>query len=1268
MSLNIENQTNESFSENINNNLSNNIETETNTLINIITQKEKENPNFKNNLAYLSRSDAHHDLKDLFKDSLYKSNTKISNAFNSGIPVPAVISYHEGEAFASIILSVDNEGNNLIINGEESKLQKALTEVPDCTTEYTGKYSIFEVGIQNLPIFKYKVTKFITKCSNNKDFKDENLVDKACKNDFGKNFVENTKLGEDGFEAAIIVDFSQHHFMEQLVTGAKTEFQIHYLMTPEVVNDPAGKPNVNNKTLFDVKDNGVRLKSYVQTDNSLVTYTKFDETDSNPSNNFFSNYDFTLSPIKQIFTKQKAEKLITTLTIKYDNGNGKPLSDIIEDSKGENSITTVLGYLKKILKKIIAGGDESDTFNFNSKCQQKRGGDWFQALTCIDARNRDITQILPLRGESIKLSENCPVYLVTHDRIAVTYALLNGVNVIYLDYYGRIFIFKNFSDNTLKSSGKPMEEIIFEGIQKKWHPSDNNNGEFIQLLSTGEKYLKDRNSYLNGDTRSKGKIIDFQNYCHVLEGNVNNFDFNIKNPIGEFQKLASITIQEMFKMAVELRFININLIDITNDIEFVKYNLQIFSENYKNTSSFKSQINKFSKSLNNIKGIQDKFGVIATDADFYNAFGTWVAINVPKLDVYKSAGKLLEGTGTGDEQNKTFDFSRFISFFNKTNKDERKVDSHIFLPFIQDLDNNNKAKIISVLLSLTTKTEQYFAKIKSVDSSSRFSRRGTVSPNEIYYNKLANLIYESFIFIKNDKPIDPVIIDPIFLKTKDLIIAPISTDNILLASDKAELDIFKIEGKNSNYTDNVADFVTGGSSYINSFISSVPGKKINAESVICDISVKQIIWPLLTTVLLENGDTSSISNFIKQITQYIPDVIQSTGESELKETSPENNPIVSSLIEKIRQTNSLPQSGYVGGSDDMLTSETKKTIINLDNLANNLYNINTNNPTSKTSSNSSNSSNLMLDFNLGYHPLVPIYTLLTAYYNTLGNQCESDPFFYTYFTYINILEKMKDIIEKKYLDDTSNYYKTASAYLIGFGLNTLLIKSNTSLPQNNEILDVINISQSNYYTFSLKNDSFAGLITGSIHQTPDEEILGMVLVNNKLFKNFIVNEVNIKDILETGTSVDNLPNYEVLKDRIFNLLGEINSKVNYDRGTSLTILGSQGVDNSIYGISSEERAKRASLGQQKYDEIQKKETKSLKPFDKSKIMFGKDIFSYSSGSDENTVKSTTSSSKSKGGKKTRRHNKYKKNTRRQKKIYKSRSKKQHKIHKKTIKH
>ena len=123
--------------------------------------------------------------------------------------------------------------------------------------------------------------------------------------------------------------------------------------------------------------------------------------------------------------------------------------------------------------------------------------------------------------------------------------------------------------------------------------------------------------------------------------------------------------------------------------------------------------------------------------------------------------------------------------------------------------------------------------------------------------------------------------------------------------------------------------------------------------------------------------------------------------------------------------------------------------------------------------------------------------------------------------------------------------------MIGFGLYTMLYASHTSELQNKEILSVIEMSQKEYHEFSLKNDGLASTFSGAIHQTPEEEIIGMVLVNNKLFNNFINNEVNIKQILEHGTSVENLPGYTVLKERMFKLMGEIVVKVNADRGTPI---------------------------------------------------------------------------------------------------------------------
>jgi len=1212
---------------------------------NILTPENKRLKNFKFELAKLSRTDAHHDLKEVFKNSMYTDDQKVRAAFDSGIPYPASEAYHEDEAFAAVMISADTNGNTILINGPRN-LSEALNSVPDCTAEYNPNFSLFDIGVLGSSIFKYKVVRFVTQCSNNVNFSDEDLTAIACKSDFGKKFVENVRLGEDGREAAIVVDFSQHHFIEDLTSGTSTDFQVHYLMTPEVVNDPAGKPNVNNRSLFDVQDSGVRLKSYVQTDIDPTTYTCFDESDPSPSNNFFSNYDFTLSPIKQIFTKQKAEKLITTLNIKYDIVPGKPLTDTIEDSKGENSITTVLGYLRKLIGLVKVKNDNAAKFNFNSKIQQKRGGDWFQALCCIDARNRNITEILPTRGSPTKLSPNCPVYLVTHDRIAVSFALLNGVNVIYIDYYGRIFIFKNAGDITLKSSGKPMEQILFEGIKTKWDPNNRSAEQLSSLLTTATKYTADRKAYLDGDARFEGKLNNFYNKCDEIKGSVDAFSLKGKTQLTDFKKISASSVQQMFTMAVELEFIKINLVDVENDIKFIESNREMFGGEY--TDEMKTLVANFSKALNNIKGIQDRFGVIPAQADFFNAFNNWVISNVQKLDVYKCSKKLLEGLIPSGE-NKLFEYNRLSTFYNnsKSREGERTTDSHIFLPFIQNLDDTSRDKLLDILLSLTHKLEEYIVISKST-ASSRFLRTIGLSVNEIFYNSLANLIYESFVFIERSKATTPEAINPIFEKTESLIDISMSTDNVLLRVDKMELDILRKTGKQSNYTGDVVDNSASskiGGGYLDSFSNTSPYAR-NPESVICDVSVKQITWPLLTCVLLKNSNQESINEFIDQIRQNIPDIISSS-EDELSEL--QNNPIIVSLRDKLSSSYAALSSSLGGrrSRGGGVNPKTYKAIIDLNNLLSGLYSSQDKTTTGK---------NLMMNFKLGFHPLTPIYAMLTSYYNTLGPKSSSDPFFYTYFTYINVLEKMKSILETRYLNNNSNPYKAAAAYLIGMGLSSMLLKSHTSTAQHKEILNVVGMTKKDFSTFSLKNDSFTSVFAGAFHQDSDEEMFGMICLNNKLFNNFITNEVNIKQVLEQGTSVINLPNYNVLKEKIFKLMDEIVVKVNSDRGTPLSF--------SI-PISPALQAERIARSEQKQQSYQENLAKGLiKPEKKTGITYGRDIFTYSPEVDKtNMVASTTSSqgTRSRGGKK-------RKITRKRRNVYRIKTVKRHKKNKKTRKH
>jgi hypothetical protein len=1264
--------------------------------LNILTPYNKSQDKFQDMLASLTRSDAHHDLKKVFNETAYK-NTGIKRAFDSGIPKQATTSYHEGEAFAAIMLSVsDSQGNTIQINGSEDKMSEALLAVPNCTDGDTGLYSTFEVGVPEMPLFKYKVVKFISECSNNSEFKKDDLVRLSCKSDFGKRFVENTRLGEDSNQAAIVVDFSQHHFMEYLTTGAESQFRIHYLMTPEVVNDPAGKPNVNNKALFGAKSTGVKLMSYVQLTDTSTAYTKFDENDPSTLNNFFSRYDFTLSPIQKILTNQKAEKLITTLNIKYDTNKKDelPLTDTIEDSKDENSIKQVLSYLKNLMEEVKVRFDNSTTFNFNTKIQQKRGGDWFQALCCTDVRNRLVTPVLPIPSEEpIRLDSTCPVYLVTHDQIALTYALFNGVNVIYSDYYGRIFVFKNSSDITLKGSGKSMENILFDGIKETWLSDEQSKNKFLRMIDNAKKYSEDRNEYLSVGrgtqaTGGNGKINDFYNKCDDIRTKLESFNFSDKNPIIDFQGLCRTNLQQLFTSAVELTFIKINLVNVDRDISIVESSMEMFEGEYKEDD--KVEIAEFSRALNNIKGIQDKFGIIPQKTDFVIAFDNWITGNITKLDVYKCAKKVL-GESVAADQSVIFDFNRLISFFTKSHDEERKTDSNIFLPFLQDIEYNDretncKDKILSVLSILVPKIEQYIDLVKS-STSSRSSRSTNLHPNELFYNNLSNLIYESFIFIDGIKPSPRAGIQESAVaeiqKVQSLIEYSKSTDNILLKSDKDELDLMNGAGKISNFTGNSEDSVdvqefedivqgnleiqddsaskvynlkctvkdksincTGtaeGSQTAGGYIESyyLPtkiGQPIKTESVICDISLKQINWPLITCNLIQKTDIHSLIRFSQQIKGYITGL-----------DKPENTDLFELIQSKIQQHFDSALSTALESGD------VRTTITDLRSLADGLQELIL--PKGGADEESAEiptvSKDLMTDFSLGFHPLTPIYAMLTSYYNLIGEKSQSDPFFYTYFTYINILEKMKKVITENYLSNTIYSPKTASSYMIGFGLYFMLFASHTSSLQNDEILSVIQMSQKDYSEFSLKNDGFASMFSGAIHQTPEDQLVGMVLVNNDLFNNFINNEVNIKQILEQGTPVVNLPTYDVLQERIFNLMGEIVVKVNADRGTPIT---SSPTASGIQGISSEERASRAALGQQRYEENLAKGL--IKPDRKTGIVSGTDYFK----NDETGDISNSTYKKSRTGGKKKRY------TRRPLKTYKNKTIKHPKRFKKTIKH
>lgn len=1158
-----------------------------------ISCDKKASENYKNHIANLALADAEHDLGEVLSPAFADRNSQLLGKFNQGIPYSSTRPGHK--------ISED-----VALNSVFSNMENWQNKVVDVTSPKTDVSLLNITFNQGQTYFTYNAVKFCIKSHGEY---------KPPSSDFGKKFVENTNLGGSGNEAAIIVDFSQHHFLEKIKEGTNANnFIVHYLMTPEVVNDPAGKPNVHNKSIFGntsmggmLQNPGVELRSYVQNDPEPLSYTKFNEYEPNPLNNFFSNYEFTLSPIQQNYTNQKAEKFITTLNISYDNGDKKPLTNTVEDSKGENSITTVIAYLRNLINRLF---NATDIFNFNSKCQQKRGGDWFQALACLDAKNRTYTQILPEtdRSKSFTLNEKCPVYLVTHDRIAVAFALSNGINVIYMDFHGMIYVFKNMADPAFSNSGKCIEEILFDGIKKNWIEHD--DGEFLkQRIDTAKNYMMARTSILEVEKGAfESKVEDFNAFI-VNSASLSFVTFADKNVEPFFNALQE-KIQGLFSQAVRLMFVEINLIDVTPEIDFIENNkekiewntfLQNFNQQEGSKENFYKKINTFSRYLNNIKGLCDRFGLFsatqANNADITtltNSITNWININVKKMDMYRLAnGFTVEYGDSVVTQPKSFlskvseKISRITSFTTKNTKisdttkqnETIKYDKYLFLPFIQTL--SDRTRLVNCLASLKNVLNNFYTLFNAQPDSYPTGRDGRlkIPPNIAKYNCVVNFINDAMIILNTEKNADHSITN----NASDNIIISDSTDNIILSEDNEEITQIKKDGKFSNNTENeVVVAQSGGKSY--AYFTTSSGK--NDPTVVNDLSIKQITWPLLTGILTNGFDYFHMNNIIQQYKKIIP---ERTGETNVTYNYDED-PYIQELKAKInasliRQGTEIVAPVVAVGTAVYLETVSPllgATIVGLSWTAEYVYEKyivkkggaeNENNIASEGNA----VTDLLKDFTFGYHPLMPIYMLLSPFYYTLGPKYDSDPFFYTYFTYINVLEKMVNVLETNYLNDSLNNNKVLAAYLLGFALGSFLFSSNTSLLQNNKIINVVGLTQQEYYTFSLKNDSFASLITGAIHLTPDEEVLGFVLLDSELFKNFINNEVNMKQILEQGTSESGLPSHMVLKNRIDAIMTRIVTKVNMDRGTPLGTTNdvAAGIKPSYEEIKAERLKKKA---------------------------------------------------------------------------------------------
>ena len=1014
----------------------------------------------KSDLGILSRADAKHDFSSYY--------STIKSIINSGMPTTVTDDFSEEAAF------------NSLFNGFTIDNLKAIPEGEPITqsTKHGSTYNIFKI---------------IKETSINDLFTIANIEPKI----------------------SVIVDFDNCHLIESFATqNNSSDKTVFYLMTPEVVNDPAGKKSIFDKTFFKRYENGPTICSCIQTSTENMTYTAFDVNNrQNYNNNFFSNYLYSLSPIRQKIVKG-SNRLMIDLTIEnpeLDKGKG---TIVLNDSKSENSIATVIKYISKIFS---FGLSNENKFYINSKIQQKRLGDWGQVLACNNAKYRDYKIIFPNENTpNVNDVKKSVVYFVTHDRIALSYALLNDLNSMFIGYDNNgkqcVYVFKNsiheqdpelYILNLVEKIKKffiidepeGKNEYIITGIDKSFgydiiEQSNRYNDAVSDILKEKkEDFVKATAAIISSDHTS---LINNNNLIVKATGNIF-FDF--------FWQALLLTFSEL----------NLNIIDETIITNF----------NDRGTrKKERSELEKFVSKINFIDGlISVKFGNFVDNST--DNINSWLYSNFTRLDVFilfkQTFDKIndnsiypgvlpdiLENLSINKESfltdlkllEKRIIVTKCINLIEsgkRAGKHSKYVDKNLFMPYIikcfQYIDVNSlQTKLITILNDIFLQLQP----IENVDRNNKLRVIKLVN----YYNFIEELLIFLTINITESVNIPSTSIEETSeeMTTSEDILKVLISDHsseIIMKEDskfmldgKTEQNIFVPYDASIPNDQAETDIVVGGAK-INNFDSSA-----RKTFVYSDYSNFKYTWSLLTYYF-----TDDLSKWKHLYTKFV-------GTKRRRDESDESR-----------------GGGY--------------------------------------------------QYKYPYHPFLPIYIILSPFYLTFNEyKYESSPYLESYFVYLDILEKMLNKI--KNMDHEE-------ANIIGLALKYFLFSSNNNEKLQEtiykNILNGIGIDKKDYFYFSIKNEFFLDNIVGSSVITKTEEDFGISLLSSEIFIKFI-NDIllNIekedkekKHLLENIHLLENkksTKNSKTLKERVKSLINFI-----------LNNLDSQSYKPDIKAVLQEESSK-----------------------------------------------------------------------------------------------
>jgi hypothetical protein len=357
----------------------------------------KNEPNFKEFVAKLARSDCHHDFH-----VTADTGTAINKGLVDDIAGDDFLTEHM--TLYNVLLSVP-DGAKATDIARNTALEDYLEGLPT-----DGVQGGIEVGYRTEYAAGNKIT--LHTYTGKKV-----MVNPAA-------IKGNALLQQCGIAtpAYFVIDFSHHHFLEQLSEGDRVAGAnpIHVITNQQTVND-AGPKTKFNDPIFS-KQTGVPMISLVDVTNTPAVYTAWEPKNQDPSNFFMTKYTLEISPLKEVKNMLGKRKYTANMTV--TNGAKKAET---KDTKIKNSKEQILKTIQSLFATFK--NNMNDNFRVNEGFQRKRIGDWGQALSCLTLSGRSYS----VNGTQDPVPRNIPrgnTWYLTHDWIAAAYALLMGLNVI----------------------------------------------------------------------------------------------------------------------------------------------------------------------------------------------------------------------------------------------------------------------------------------------------------------------------------------------------------------------------------------------------------------------------------------------------------------------------------------------------------------------------------------------------------------------------------------------------------------------------------------------------------------------------------------------------------------------------------------------------------------------------------------------------------------------------------------------------------------------